>query len=414
MSNEIKLPDLGEGVLEGEITKIKVSPGDTISPDQPLLEVMTDKASMEIPSSRTGIIKEVKAKPGDMVEVGQTLFILESSSQDSSSLQFKTPPLKKTEKKPAVAVNTNNPSSIPEKTNFPLSAPATRKLAAELGIPLDQVTGTGQKAQILREDLIEHIKVAMSSLQPTNSQTKPSMEVAFSKEDRREPLLGIKRIMFETMTYSHQNMPHFTILEKAPVTQLVKLREEFKVRLEKQNLKITYLPFIMKALVSCLREFPILNSVYDEKTKEIVYRKSFNLGFAADTPQGLLVPVIHEAQDKSLLELAESIQALGQQARSGEITRDKLQNGTLTLTNLGSVGGIYGFPIINPPQVAILGIYRLYRQLEKTKEGDFKDFPYMNFSLTCDHRLIDGATAARFLKSLVLRIEDPSLLMLEN
>ena len=414
MSNEIKLPDLGEGVLEGEIIKIKVSPGDTISPDQPLLEVMTDKASMEIPSSMTGVIKEVKAKPGDMVEVGQTLFVLESSSQESSPEQSKTSSLKKTEKQSSLAVKKQSSSSVPEKTDFPLSAPATRKLAEELGIPLDRVTRTGKKAQILREDLIEHIKVAMSSPKETASRVKPSVEVVFSEEDRREPLLGIKRIMFETMTYSHQNLPHFTILEKAQVKQLVKLREEFKFRLEKQNLKITYLPFIMKALVSCLREFPILNSVYDEKTKEIVYRKSFNLGFAADTPQGLLVPVIHEAQDKSLLQLAENIQTLGRQARSGEITRDKLQNGTFTLTNLGSVGGIYGFPIINPPQVAILGIYRLYKQLEKTKEGDFKDFPYMNFSLTCDHRLIDGAAAARFLKSLVLRIEDPSLLILEN
>ena len=157
----------------------------------------------------------------------------------------------------------------------------------------------------------------------------------------------------------------------------------------------------------------MFNSLYDEEKAEIVYKKSANLGFAVDTPQGLLVPVIHKAQNKSLLDLTKHIQTLAEEARSGEIARENLTNGTFTLTNLGSIGGIAGTPIINPPQTAILGIYRLYRQLQK-KDEKVEEVPYMNFSLTCDHRLIDGATAARFLKSLIVRIEDPGLLILEN
>ena len=412
MSNEIKLPDLGEGVIEGEIVKVNVSLGESISMDQPLLEVMTDKASMEIPSSTEGVIKEIKVKPGDMVEVGQTLFLLEGTKKESHPSA--TPSFQKeVDKKTALSEKQNSsPASV--KGSFPLSAPATRKLAEELAIPLEKLSGTGDKGQILREDVVKYIKAAMDSPQKTDSFTKKPEKTIFSKEDRREPLIGIKRIMFDTMTYSKQTIPHFTILERARVEQLVKLREEFKITLAKQNLKITYLPFIMKALVSSLQDFPLLNSSYDEKTREIVYRKSCHLGFAADTPQGLLVPVIHEAENKSLLTLAKEIQTLGEQARAGEIKREDLQNGTFTLTNMGSVGGISGTPVINPPQVAILGIYRIYKQVEKTFNGEFKEFPCMNFSLTCDHRLIDGAMAARFLKSLVLKMEDPNLLILED
>lgn len=417
MSNEIKLPDLGEGVIEGEILKILVSPGETISPDQPLMEVMTDKASMEIPSSKEGIIKEIKAKIGDRVEVGQTVFVLEDSKQSNpppSALESKKQGTEKTVSPPTdlTSEKADSPSHGLKK-DIPRAAPPTRKLAEELGISLEQINGTGEQGQITREDLLQHIKGAMDSKKTSTTSIKKSTEVTFEEEDRREPVLGVKRIMFETMSYSNQNLPHFTILEQVRVTDLVRLREEFKIRLAKQNLKITYLPFIMKAVLLCLKDFPLFNSLYDEEKAEIVYKKSAHLGFAVDTPQGLLVPVIHEAQNKSLLNLTRDIQTLAEEARKGEIARENLRGGTFTLTNLGSIGGIAGTPIINPPQTAILGIYRLYKQLQK-KDENVEEVPYMNFSLTCDHRLIDGATAARFLKSLILRIEDPGLLILEN
>ena len=421
MSNEIKLPDLGEGVVEGEILKILVSLGETISLDQPLMEVMTDKASMEISSSKEGVIKEIKAKPGDRVSVGQTVFVLELSGKTSaaaapshsSAPEIKKQAIEKTASTPQdlTSKKISTPSEL--KKGVLLAAPPTRKLAGELDISLEQVKGTGERGQIIRDDLIQHIKETMSSKKVSSTPMKQALGVAFEKEDRREPLLGIKRIMFETMTYSNQNLPHFTILEQAKVTNLVRLREEFKVQLAKQNLKITYLPFIMKAVLLCLKDFPLFNSLYDEEKAEIVYKKSSHLGFAVDTPQGLLVPVIHEAQSKSLLNLTRDIQSLAEEARKGEIARENLKGGTFTLTNLGSIGGISGTPIINPPQTAILGIYRLYKQLQKKGEK-VEEEPYMNFSLTCDHRLIDGATAARFLKSLISRIEDPGLLILEN
>lgn len=419
MNNEIKLPDLGEGVVEGEILKILVSEGSPISLDQPLMEVMTDKASMEIPSSKEGIIKEIKAKPGDRVSVGQTVFVLEllektpTTPSNSSVPEIKKQTVEKTASTPEDLTSKKTPIPSELKKGGPLTAPPTRKLAKELGISLEQVKGTGERGQITRDDLIQHIKETLNSKKTSNTPMKQALGVTSEKADRREPLSGIKRIMFETMTYSNQNLPHFTILEQAKVTHLVRLREEFKVRLAKQNLKITYLPFIMKAVLLCLKDFPLFNSLYDEAKAEIVYKKSSHLGFAVDTPQGLLVPVIHEAQSKNLLNLTRDIQRLAEEARKGEIARENLKGGTFTLTNLGSIGGISGTPIINPPQTAILGIYRLYKQLQK-KDEKVEEELYMNFSLTCDHRLIDGATAARFLKSLILRIEDPGLLILEN
>lgn len=414
MSNEIKLPELGEGVVEGEILKIKVAAGDTIHLDQPLLEVMTDKASMEIPSSREGVIKEVKAKPGDMVEVGQTIFVLESSSETSFSPSEKSNPSKLLSLQKEISAVPSDSASEPPicSDDILLAAPPTRKLAHELGLSLENIKGTGEKGRILRKDLIRYVKSAIASERPVGGKS-PALPV-FSKEDRREPLSGIKRVMFETMTSSHYKIPPFTVVEKACAKRIYQLRKELKDRLAPQGVKITYLSFIMKALVPCLREFPILNSSFDEETREIVYRKSLNMAFAVDTPQGLLVPVIHEVQSKSLLELAKAIEALAAKARRGELSREQLQNGTFTLTNMGSVGGISGAPIINPPQVAILGIYRMENQPILTKDGKLAEVPHMNFSLTCDHRFIDGATAGRFLKSLILRIEDPGLLVLEN
>ena len=462
---EIKLPDLGEGVTEGELLKILVSVGDRVVMDQVLLEVMTDKASMEIPGILEGVIKEVKAKEGDMVAVGQVILLLETEEEENFSdragqagkVEQVGKAGRETSKKDRTGISTagaaENKTAGPEKNpleksefsaesrlpqtarssgfagtssgpsssagaepfpsgseGLPLSAPATRRLARELNIDLKSVKTSGGEGQVTREDLINHVRSALKSPPPAPSFPFEGEIV----ETGREPLRGIRRIMFETMTLSKQTIPHFTIMERAEVRQLVKIRRELKERGEKQGVKITYLPFIMKAVLSALKTFPLLNSHYDGETKEIVFTKSCHFGFAVDTEKGLLVPVIRDVQEKSLLEIAKELKSLGEKARAGTLQREELKGGTFTFTNLGSIGGIAGTPIIHPPQAAIFGIYRIYHQPARNLQtGEWEETPYMNFSLTCDHRFIDGACSARFLKACTAKIEEPGLLVLD-
>lgn len=409
----VNLPDLGEGVTEGEIIKIKVSEGEKISMDQSLVEVMTDKASMEVPSSIEGIVEKVSVKEGDIVSVGASLFTVKVSGDDSEE------PKQKEDNKSSLNKKSSDDSlkkQVEQKvqtssSNFNLSAPATRKLAEELGVNLNNVSGTGAKGEIKREDLIKHIK---SGLSQPSGQTLSSPPLSQNLEEKsREPIRGIKRLMFESMTLSKATIPHFTIGEQAKVEYLVNIKTEMQDRLKKQGLKTGYLPFFIKALIPSLKEFPIFNSVYSAKTKEIVFRENINIGFAVDSSEGLLVPVLQQAQDKSLLEIIKEIQELAEKTRQGSVEREKLTGASITLTNMGSLGGLYGTPIINPPEMAIIGIYSLFNRVVQNPRGEFEEKPFMNFSITCDHRFIDGATAVRFLKSFVRKIEEPSLLLLD-
>ena len=407
----ITLPDLGEGVIEGEILKIKVSKGEEISTDQVLLEVMTDKASMEVPSSISGKIHTVNIAEGDIVSVGTSLFTVETEENISESVEKKQEepePSKKSSPPPPEKQKKAETKKATE--NVSLAVPATRKLAEELDISLKTVSGQGHQGAVRREDLIKHIK---DNLKASHKPPIASPLPQNINEERREPLRGIKRLMFESMTLSKATIPHFTIGEQACVDHLVQLRKEMKAHLEKKGLKTGYLAFFIKALIPVLKEFPLFNSVYDPTTKEIVFRKECHIGFAVDSPEGLVVPVLKEAQKKSLQEIIKEIQKLADSARKGTIQRENLQGASLTLTNLGSLGGSYGTPIINPPEMAIIGIYRLFKQVVQTIPGEFEEKLFMNFSITCDHRFIDGATAARFLRSFANKIEEPSLLILD-
>ena len=404
---EIKLPDLGEGITEGEIVKINVSVGDSVSMDQALIEVMTDKASMEVPSTIDGIVKDINVKTGDMINVGSTILKLEVDGDvaEEAPAKQETKTAAPQESKPATKKSASSSSRT-------LAIPATRKMAEEFGVSLDDVATTGDK--VTREDLIRHIQSSSgkNAMSPT-IKTNTNLEIE-GGEIKREPLIGVKRLMFESMTASKATIPHFTILESACAKHLVSVRTKLKERLMKEKgIKLTYLPFFMKALLACMKEFPIFNSSYDDATKEIIYKKAFHLGFAVDSPQGLVVPVIKNVQDKSVIDVAKEVGELGNQTRSGTVKRENLKNASITITNIGSVGGLYGTPIINPPEMAILGVYRMYKQVVQNEKGEFEQRDFINFSLTCDHRFIDGATATRFLRDFVARIEEPSLLILD-
>ena len=404
----IRLPDLGEGVTEGEIIKVKVSLGEKISMDQILVEVMTDKASMEVPSSIEGTIQKLEVKEGDIVPVGGNLFLVESDSPSQKlegELENKAQAIPRDSKK--LRDKQEKTSKFDKKF---LVAPSTRKLAEELGLSLEHIKGQGAQGEILREDLLQYVKSRLGGKALPSFEAKP---LSPFEGEKRESLRGIKRLMFENMTLSKATIPHFTIGEQARVEYLVNIREEMKERLGKQGLKVGYLPFFIKALIPVLKEFPLFNSVYDPQSKEIVFKKVCHIGFAVDSPDGLLVPVLKQAQTKSLLTIIKETQSLAEKARQGQLQRESLTGSGITLSNLGSLAGFYGTPIINPPEMAIIGIYSLFKKIIKNKRGEFEEKPFINFSLTCDHRFIDGATAARFLKSFVNKMEEPSLLLLE-
>ena len=437
----IPLPDLGEGVTEGEIVKIKVKEGEQIAMDQVLLEVMTDKASMEVPSSIEGLVKKVAVQEGDIVSVGADLFLIETSSSNKEEAPLKesikiksqaeTEPLPKNtslkedlSKKDLSSKELLQEQSIgPElaktaleeasSSKNPAGIPATRKLAQELGIDLKKAFKN--QAKVERKDLLNYIKRELEgSYEKPPSKKNPAVfqDPLGLNEKKRVPLRGVQRLMFESMTFSKTSIPHFTLGESAQVDHLIGLRSEIKNRMEKQGLKAGFLPFFIKALIPVIEEFPLFNSAYDSQNKEIVFKEDLNIGFAVDSPQGLMAPVIKQVQNKSLLEVIKEVYEKANQARGGTISRENLKGASLTLTNLGGIGGMYGTPIIPPFEMAILGIYKIYPKVVKTKTGGYEEKNFMNFSITCDHRFIDGATAVRFLKSFVEKIEEPSLLLL--
>jgi pyruvate dehydrogenase E2 component (dihydrolipoamide acetyltransferase) len=421
----VKLPELGEGVSEGELIKWLVKVGDTIKPDQGLAEIMTDKATVEVPSPKGGVITELKFKAGDVVKVDSPLATIQISGSSTSmpSEKIKEAPVAPLVKAPAAAVSSSSSSASNAAKIFPpvmdskvLATPSTRRLARELQVDINTLSGTGLAGRVTREDVMkttESVETKSPTEKTTLSLPKPGYSSTRANEEERVPLKGIRKKIAENLQMAKHIIPHFTLMDEADVTELVNWRESLKEVAEKAGTKITYLPFVMKALIATIREFPMFNASIDDEKQEIIYKKYFNLGFAADTPNGLVVPVIKNADQKSLLELSKEILELSKKARDGKLKPDEMKGATITITNIGSVGGTYATPIINHPEVAILGMYKIQDRLYLDSTGAVKNQKIMNYTITADHRLIDGAVAARFLKSFLARIQKPSILMLD-
>ncbi len=452
-SKDVKLPDIGEGVTEGEMVKWLVKVGDSVKADQPVAEVMTDKATVEVPTPVAGVVKELKVKEGDVVPIESTLLVLEvggasaaasvgaAGASASASASAGAAALAGASASAAAArgASASVPAAVhaavahaPAKMATPakvsaasvgvlppadahvIATPSTRRLAREMNIDINGVTGSGLAGRVTRDDVLRAKSGdgAVAAGQPRVSITPPAYLGAASGGEERVPLRGIRRKIAEQMQMTKHVVPHFTIMDEANVTELVKLRSQSKEAGEKVGVKVTYLPFVMKALIAALREFPMLNASIDDQAGEIVYKKYFNIGFAADTPNGLLVPVIKNADQKTVLQISKEIQELAKKAREGKLSIDEMKGATITITNIGSVGGTYATPIINHPEVAIIGMYKVDWK-PVYKDGAFVPTQVMNFTATCDHRLIDGAVAANFLKAFLQRIENVGRLFLD-
>ena len=401
---EFRLPDTGEGVAEGEVVKWLVKEGTEVKENQPLVEIMTDKVNVEIPSPKAGTVLKLMAREGDVVKVGQVLIVIGAKNE-----------IAPTSPEAIIQVESDRPTtgqtsmigSPPERSqpHEILATPATRKLARDLGVDLALVHPSGQGGRITDDDV-------RSLMKGTRATTVSTAKLATDLEER-VPLRGMRRKIAERMSKSRSTAAQVTHVEEIDMTEIVELREKTKTGTENRGIKLTYMPFIIKALIPALKQFPYLNSTLDDEKQEIVLKKYYNIGVATDTEEGLLVPVIRNADHKSITQLAEEILRLSEKARAGQLTLDEVQGGTFTITNVGSEGGFLATPIVNWPEVAILGVYKITKR-PIVMENQITIRNMTNLSITFDHRVLDGVMAAKFMNSIKQRLEDPKILLIES
>ena len=470
---EFKLPDIGEGVTEGEIVAWLAKPGDLIKDDQPMVEVMTDKATVTITSPRTGRIVETRGKVGEIVAVHAVLVVYELGAEAEAAppaaarangnghANGTAPAAKGKDEGPAATAVGDIRESLPgmgaksgatfgaastraaavsggagagEATAYfkekPLATPATRKIARELQVDLKRVPPTGPQGRVTKDDVQSFAKggAASSRKSDTASHGASTKElVSTSREavriaapsaarqaarEERVPFAGMRRKIATKMAQSVHTAAHFTFVEECDVTKLKDLRARFKRPAEARGVKLTYLPFIVKAVALALERHPILNSALDESTNELVYRKYYNIGVATSTDAGLMVPVIKDVDTLSFLEVAREIERVAVDAKAGKSKMEDLTGSTFTITSLGAQGGLFATPIINFPEVGILGVHRI-KERAVVKDGQIAIGEVMLLSLSFDHRIVDGHVGAAFAYEVIGYLEDPDKLLFE-
>ncbi len=414
---EFKLPDIGEGVMEGEIVKWLVSEGQKVAEDQPLVEVMTDKATVAIPSPKAGRVVKRHGKEGEIAKVHHPLVTIELDSATAGARTGDeiTEANEKTEPSvPRAAKASDNGGGRV------LATPVTRRMAREHGINLAEVSGSGPQGRVTKADVMAAIgsgsgAVATGAVQPTARGVRaPAVPLDAARDDQRIPLKGLRRRIAEKMVRSKTSAPHFTFVEEMDATELVRTRARLNAALAQSAspLKISFLPFICKGLVAAFRQFPSLNANFDEAKQELVVRGSYNFGIAVATDEGLTVPVLKEVDRLSIQQLASEIARLSAAAREKRLKLDELSGGSFTITSLGQSGGLLATPIINHPEVAILGVHRMRKQ-PVVRDDQIVIREMMYLSLSFDHRVIDGVVGADFTYALIRYLEQPELLFLE-
>jgi len=433
---QFKLPDIGEGMHEGEIVKWHVKPGDQVEEDQVLLEVQNDKAVVELPSPVSGTVKEVLVEEGTVATVGQVLVVFEVAGEGNAAeggADFKAEhnevkdnaatggAAEQVQKADSPVPAASGPAQAPQAaatvaaggTADVLATPAVRKLAREKGINIRQMRGTGRHGQVTREDVLAF---ATGGAPAEEAAPSPAAEAAAAPEagglEERVPLRGIRKVIANAMTKSVYTAPHVTIMDEADVTKLVEFRTQLKPLAEKRGAKLTYLPFIVKALVAAVKQFPVLNASVDDERSEIVYKKYYNIGIATNTENGLIVPVVKDADRKSMLDIAREIADLAARGREGKLSAPEMKGSTVTISNIGSAGGMFFTPVINWPEVAILGIGRISDK-PVVRDGQVVPGKVLALSLSFDHRIIDGATAQNAVNKIKELLENPQLLVME-
>ena len=435
---EFKLPELGENITSGDVVNVLVSVGDTIKEDQPILELETDKATIEVPSSVSGVVKEIHMKAGDQANIGQLILTLETSGSQPAAAPAKAAPApppqpaaKPAEPAPAAKAEAPAPPPEPKPASAPAlegprklapAAPSVRRLARELGVIINEVPGAGPGGRISQKDVKAYVKQLNTQRReaPPASAATVGMPAQpelpdFSKwgEIERERMSAIRRATAKAMSQAWTYIPHVTNFDSVDITELEKLRKLYAKKAEAAGGKLTVTAIIIKVLASALQRFPKFNASIDVANNEIIFKKYYNIGIAVDTERGLVVPSIRDVEKKNIIELAVELNEIAVKARDRKLTLEEMQGSTFTITNLGGIGGTNFTPIVNLPEVAILGVSR-GRMEPVYRDGNFEPRLMMPLALSYDHRLVDGADAARFLRWVAEALEQPFLLALEG
>jgi pyruvate dehydrogenase E2 component (dihydrolipoamide acetyltransferase) len=408
---EFKLPDLGEGVVEGEIVKWLVKEGDVVTEDQGLIEVMTDKATVVVPSPKKGKVLKLHAAEGQMAKVHQLLITMEGEGGSVAAASAAASP-----SAPVAAAMRAPVAAAGEPSVKVLATPVTRRMAREHGLNLSVIPGSGPQGRVTKADVVRALEggTANGAAPRPTPVAKPSTPLLAQTGDQRIPLRGLRKRIAAKMVESKFTAPHFTFVEEVDVGPLSQLRAKINAQLKAggETTKLSFLPFIAKALVAAMRRYPTLNSNFDESTQELVVKSHFNIGVAVATEDGLIVPVIKNVEHKNLKQISLEVEHLAKAAREKRAKTEELTGGTFTITSLGQTGGLFATPIINHPEVAIFGVHRM-RERPVVKAGKIEIGQVMNVSLSCDHRVIDGSLAAEFVYEVIRFLENPELLLLE-
>ncbi|KZB91320.1 dihydrolipoamide acetyltransferase family protein [Priestia flexa] len=439
MAFEFKLPDIGEGIHEGEIVKWFVKAGDEIDEDDVLAEVQNDKAVVEIPSPVKGKVLEVKVDEGTVATVGQVIVTFDAPGYED--LKFKgddhddAPKQEAPKEEEQVqataeagqdvekAAASAQPQAEVDPNRKVIAMPSVRKYAREKGVDIKAVPGSAKNGRIVKEDIDSFLSGSSTAAASTATEEAPAATEAAPKAtataipegdlpETREKMSGIRRAIAKAMVNSKQTAPHVTLMDEIDVTALVAHRKKFKSVAADQGIKLTFLPYVVKALTSALKKFPALNTSIDDSTDEVIQKHYYNIGIAADTEKGLLVPVVKNADRKSVFEISDQINDLAGKAREGKLAPAEMKGASCTITNIGSAGGQWFTPVINHPEVAILGIGRIAEK-PVVRDGEIVIAPVLALSLSFDHRIIDGATAQNALNQIKRLLNDPELLLME-
>ncbi|MCS6784731.1 MAG: 2-oxo acid dehydrogenase subunit E2 [Candidatus Caldarchaeum sp.] len=367
----LRLPDVGEGIAEGEVIKFLVKEGDVVEKYQPLVEVMTVKVTVEIPSPVKGVVKKILASPGQVLKVGDAFIEISTDEPYEEKVEEKPPaPMKETV------------AEFREKSRI-LATPAVKKLAKELGVDLASLVGTGPEGRITEEDVRK----------------------AAAWAEQRIPIRGLRRIIADRLVQAKSKAALVTVFENVDAGELVKLRDELRGLQDEKNVKMTYLPLVMKAIVAAVREVPMMNGWIDEERNEIVLSKAVNIGIAVDTPDGLLVPIIKNVEKKDVWTLAREVEEVAEKARQGRLSLEDVRGGTISISNYGSLGSLSGTPIVNFPEIAIVGVGRIEKR-PVVKDDSIVVGHVLELAVTMDHRAVDGGTMAKFVNALRRNLEN--------
>ena len=426
---KFKLPALGEGIMEGEVVSWAVAEGDEIKEDDTLVEIQNDKSVEELPSPENGKVVKIHVQAGDVARLGDVLIEIDAPGFNDAG-ETSTPESPAAEEGSVSTTATSQTADSSASTSKRvLAMPSVRKLARDKGIDITQVTGSGKNGRISKDDVnkfdpsataatvsetVEAVTPAAPAAKPAAAKPAQPYQSDRGEAETREPMTGMRKAISKAMVNSKHTAPHVTHFDEIEVSKLWDHRKKFKDVAADRDVKLTFLPYAVKALIAAVKKYPILNASLDDSTQEIVYKNYYNIGIATDTERGLFVPNIKDANAKSMFEIASDITELAEKAHAGKLSASEMGQGTVTISNIGSAGGKWFTPIINHPEVAILGFGSIVQQPIVNDEGELAVGRVIKLSLSYDHRVVDGATAQKAMNEIKRYLADPELLLMEG